>query len=227
MRTFFLTLFLFIAPAIASAQVTKPVDLVSAQYTLLFSPDRNRHGEGVYISYEMAEKKTRIGFGFNHTELNTVVPVRELTGISVGINGLVAGLPVNLDITLEGITYTSKRTGSIFDFLLLGEYNYFGRGWGFGTGDVVRKTHDIKFWAGVGAKIDVSIQNTEYSIFVDGELFDTLENPLSHSKSSKLKFLISHGVDYRFSMLKIGVHTVLSVPTVKKSFVLMSFGISI
>lgn len=220
-------LLLFLNPCLAKGDVTKPSNFISAHYTILFSPDRNTYGEGVLLSYSMGEKRTKISFGFNHTTLDETLPETELTGIGVGITGEVAGLPVDVDINLGGISYTSKRSGSMFDVLLLGEYNYLDWAWGFGSGDSPKKRHQLQMWAGVGAKIDVSIENTEYSLYVDGELFDTLENPLSHSRTSKLKFLIAHDVSYRFSLLSVGVHTVLSVPTVKKSFVLLSFGVSL
>jgi hypothetical protein len=97
----------------------------------------------------------------------------------------------------------------------------------FGDGDKFAKTHALKLWAGAGTKIDIRMSTTTYKIFVDGEEFDTIENPLSESKSSGIKFFLSHGVSYRFSLAHIGFDAAISIPSVKKSFFMLKFGFSI
>lgn len=217
-----ITVALFLTPSLATAADS----FNSGSYAIILSPDRDSYGEGLLFNFESIEKRTRIFAGVFYTENASDWTQEEPLSFDIASTAAIEGIVFDMDISLDDIGYTKKYKSTIYDFMVFGEYNYWKHTWSLRKGDNWRKQHEFKLYAGGGAKVDMRMNKTVYNLYANGEYVDRIENPLSGSNGSGIKFFLTNSIFYRFSLFHVGINPAIVIPDFKKSFVLFAFGLT-
>ena len=220
----FLLLLLGISPAYS--ETTAPTELINGSYGFFFTPEYNTYGEGVILSTDFFERSTKLTFGLLYTFYDDEQTINKPINLTAKGDGEGIFGNFEFDIKLGDITYNSTRHHNFYDGFLMGEYNYWNLFYNLGD-NTTKETFDLRTYLGGGARFSFASESVTYKIYTKNKYLDSIENPISEGDSDGIKFFISNSVTARISHAHIGIIPALSIPDIKKSFLILLMGLSI
>lgn len=234
MKKLFLVLLLSLIPLslVHASEVTDQTLLdrkvISASYMNLFTNDYGfRRSEGIALSFETLKYKTRVMLGLGHVKIEKERSAAGPLAINIDGTSTIAGIDFDLNLDIGGLTYASKEVLNIYDMFLFGDYTIYRKLLSLKDSNKPKyeTSHQFNIRLGTGIKFDIQNKTKTYYIYREDKLFDTIENPVSGSKASGLMYYVTNSIDYRISLLNIGIYSGFNFQHPKeKSFFMFQVG---